>query len=159
MYYTCTDTPAGILLFISDGTVVNGIHWKVFKRTPGVAKDWEENRTIFKEVLDQFDEYFAGQRQTFTFAYSFQGTTFQKAVWKELEKIPYGAYSSYQAIANAIGKPKAVRAVGTAVGSNPLSIVIPCHRVLTSSIKLGGYAGGIKSKTYLLKREGILFRD
>ncbi len=159
MYYTFTDTPAGTLLLTSDGNIITGLHWKVFKRTPKVAKDWIEDGMIFKEALNQLDEYFAGKRRVFTFAYTFRGTDFQKSVWRELEKIPYGTYSSYQAIANAIGKPQAVRAVGTAVGSNPLSIVVPCHRVLTSSKKLGGYTGGIASKIYLLTREQILSSD
>jgi O-6-methylguanine DNA methyltransferase len=74
-------------------------------------------------------------------------------VWHELEKIPFGAISSYQKIANAVGKPKAVRAVGTAIGSNPISIVIPCHRVLSSAGKITGYAGGLQSKAILLRSE------
>lgn len=157
MYYMFANTPAGMLLFVGNGKTVTGIHWEVFKRRPVIAPDWVEDKAVFKEVLYQFDEYFAGKRTAFNFAYEAQGTDFQKAVWKELEKIPYGDHSSYQAIAYAVGKPKAVRAVGTAVGSNPLSIVVPCHRVLTSSGMLGGYAGGLKSKQYLLQKERIAF--
>lgn len=156
-YYTFLDTPAGALLFVGDGHTVTGIHWKSFIRRPEVTPDWVESNTVFKEALQQFDEYFAGRRTSFTFAHQASGTDFQKAVWKELEKIPYGAHSSYQTIASAISKPRAVRAVGTAVGSNPLSIIVPCHRVLTSSGKLGGYAGGLASKRYLLEKEGIKF--
>ncbi|SRR6266568_2423123 len=111
MYYTFADTPVGTLLFINDGKVITGIHWKVSKHRPKVAKGWIENRTIFKEALGQFDEYFAGKRRIFTFAYIFRGTEFQKSAWKELEKLPYGAYSSYQGIANAIGKPFVYTAV------------------------------------------------
>ncbi len=157
MYYTFANTPAGRLLFVGDGKTVTGVHWEVFKRRPVVAPDWIENKNAFKEALHQFDEYFAGKRTAFTFAYEASGTDFQKAVWRELEKIPYGAHSSYQAIADTIGRPRAVRAVGTAVGSNPLSIVVPCHRVLTSSSKLGGYAGGLEGKQYLLRKEQITF--
>lgn len=159
MYYTVKNTPAGELLFISDGKTITGIHWLVFKRAPKIQPDWIENEQVFSEAIKQFDEYFAGKRTMFTFAHSSQGSEFQKAVWKQLEKIPYGKSSSYQVIATAIGKPKAVRAVGTAVGSNPLSIIVPCHRVLTSTAALGGYAGGIESKKCLLQTEDIAFKD
>jgi O-6-methylguanine DNA methyltransferase len=158
MYYTLTDTPAGKLLLSSDGEVVTGMHWEVFKRKPSIDATWTEDREVFSNVLEQLDEYFAGTRQTFNFNYVLLGTEFQKNVWKELEKIPYGVRSSYQAIADAIGKPKAVRAVGTAVGSNPISIAVPCHRVLTSANKLGGYAGGLPSKILLLSTEEITWQ-
>lgn len=158
MHYTVKDTPAGTLLFISDGETITGIHWVVFKRTPQIQPDWIEDKEIFSEAITQFDDYFAGKRTNFTFTYNLQGTEFQRAVWKELESIPYGKSSSYKAIATAIGRPNAVRAVGTAVGSNPLSIIVPCHRVLTSTATLGGYAGGIESKKCLLEIENIAFK-
>lgn len=156
-YYTYSDTPAGTVLLTGDGTVTTGIYWKVFKRVPKVEDDWVEDEQVFGEVLTQLDEYFKGTRTTFSFPYEAKGTAFQKSVWKELEKLGYGAHASYQAIANAIGNPKAVRAVGTAVGSNPLSIVVPCHRVLTSSNAISGYAGGTASKAVLLNIEKIAF--
>jgi methylated-DNA-[protein]-cysteine S-methyltransferase len=157
MYYTYTDTPAGTLLFMGDGQTITGIHWKVFRRAPLVGANWIKNKGVFEEALRQLDEYFAGQRKTFDFAYKAKGTPFQMRVWQALAKIPYGKRSSYQAIATIVSNPKAVRAVGTAVGSNPISIVIPCHRVLTSTGKLGGYAGGLPSKIRLLQNEGIDF--
>jgi len=157
VYYTYADTPAGTLFLTGDGAVTTGIYWKVFKRVPQVNKDWVENRDVFTEVLRQLDEYFNGTRTVFDFPHEASGTVFQKSVWKELEKLRYGAHSSYQAIATAIGKPKAVRAVGTAVGSNPLSIVVPCHRVLSSSGKITGYAGGLAAKSLLLSTENIPF--
>ena len=154
-YYIFTETPAGSLLLIGDGKILKGIHWKVFKRAPRIKSDWIENKNIFSAHIKQLNEYFAGKRTSFDFEFSSEGTDFQKKVWKELSKIPFGASKSYAGIAKAIGNPKAVRAVGTAVGSNPMSIVVPCHRVLTSSDKLGGFAGGLASKQILLKREGI----
>ena len=157
MYYTFKDTPAGTLLLTNDGKVVTGIHWKTFKRSPQVMSGWIKDKSLFAEVSDQLDEYFAGTRRVFTIAHRTKGTAFQKAVWKILEQIPYGTNSSYGAIAAAIGQPRAVRAVGTAVGSNPLSIVVPCHRVLTAARRLGGYAGGLTSKQYLLRIEHIPF--
>jgi O-6-methylguanine DNA methyltransferase len=157
-YYTFHNTPAGRLLFTSDGTALTGAHWVVFKRAPRVASDWVEDEARFVDVCRQFDEYFAGSRDRFDVKYRFDGTDFQKSVWNELVKIPYGVSSSYTAIAQAIGKPKAVRAVGTAVGSNPVSIIVPCHRVLTSAGGIGGYAGGLSSKMVLLKTETIALR-
>lgn len=157
-YYTFHDTPAGRLLFTSDGTTLTGAHWVVFKRAPQVAPDWVEDEVRFAAICRQFDEYFAGSRDQFDVEYRFEGTDFQRSVWNELVKIPYGVSSSYAAIAETIGKPKAVRAVGTAVGSNPVSIIVPCHRVLTSRGGIGGYAGGLPSKMMLLKTEAIPLR-
>ena len=153
--YTFADTPAGNVLLTSDGTFLTGLHWKVFKRAPRAMSDWREDASFFRDTLRQLDEYFAGNRQTFDIPHQAQGTEFQKSVWRELATIPYGAISSYQKVADAISRPKAVRAVGTAIGSNPLSIFVPCHRVLTSNGQLGGYAGGLPSKALLLQREGI----
>ena len=155
MNYFVKETPAGKLLLTGDGTNVTGIYWDTFTRRPKIEPDWIENEDAFKEVVTQLDEYFRGERQTFSFPYAYKGTDFQKSVWQKLEELAYGKTSSYQAIAQAIGKPKAVRAVGTAVGSNPICIVVPCHRILRADGGLGGYAGGLPSKKILLGVEGI----
>lgn len=109
------------------------------------------------EVLDkaaaQLDEYFAGQRRTFDIPLLFVGTVFQKTVWNELLKIPYGETISYGEMAKRIGKPDAVRALASANGANSISIFAPCHRVIGSDGSLTGYAGGLKAKEYLLKLE------
>ena len=154
VYYTFSDTPSGRILLIGDGTTLSGLHWDVFKRRPAVDPSWTEDTAAFTTVLRQLAEYFAGTRQEFDIPHHLQGTDFQISIWNELKKIPYGQSSSYQAIASAIGKPKATRAVGAAVGSNPLCIIVPCHRVLTSSGALGGFSGGLPSKSTLLAREG-----
>jgi O-6-methylguanine DNA methyltransferase len=159
IYYAHINTPAGELLLVRDNHTVTGLHWKIFKRVPVIQANWVENKDVFTEVIQQLSEYFAGKRQLFTFDYAAKGTDFQMKVWRELQKIPFGQKSSYQAIANIIGKPKAVRAVGTAVGSNPISIVVPCHRILTSSDKLGGYAGGLPAKQVLLQAENITWKS
>lgn len=159
MYYMFYDTPVGTVLFTADDVVLTGMYWKVFKRLPVIANEWVEDESRFTAAIAQLEEYFAGTRTVFTVPYRLKGTDFQRSVWKELEKVAYGKTSSYKAIAAAIGKPNAVRAVGTAVGSNPLSIFVPCHRILTSSSTLGGYAGGLESKKQLLRVESIPWRD
>lgn len=150
MKYYYYDTPAGTLLLTSDGTQVTGMYWKIFKDSPTPAADWAEDAAFFAPVIAELDQYFSGNRQEFSVLYELQGTPFQKAVWAELKKIPYGKTTTYQTIATAIGRPKAVRAVGTAIGHNPMSIAIPCHRVLATSGDMGGYAGGLESKRLLL---------
>ncbi len=102
----------------------------------------------------QLSEYFAGKRQTFTIPLDMRGTPFQKRVWHALCGIPFGETRSYLQIATELGDPKATRAVGAANGRNPLSIVAPCHRVVGSSGKLTGFAGGLEAKAYLLHLEG-----
>lgn len=107
-----------------------------------------------RECMNQIDEYFNGERKSFSISMQLQGTDFQKQVWKELLKIPFGETASYGDIAASIGNERAVRAVGSANGSNPISIIIPCHRVIGSSGKLVGYGGGLWRKEWLLRHEG-----
>ena len=106
-----------------------------------------------KTCLKQIDEYFSGKRKEFLLKLDPQGTNFQKLVWQQLEKIPYGAVVSYGEIASVIGKPKACRAVGSANGRNPIGIIIPCHRVIGSDGRLTGYGGGLWRKEWLIEHE------
>ena len=109
---------------------------------------------ILQCATTQLAEYFAGQRQVFDVPVAFvSGTVFQQAVWQALLNIPYGQTCSYKAIAEQVGSPKAVRAVGAANGQNPLSIIAPCHRVIGANQKLVGYAGGLDKKQFLLQLE------
>ncbi|WP_019421000.1 tRNA epoxyqueuosine(34) reductase QueG [Paenibacillus sp. OSY-SE] len=110
-----------------------------------------------QETCRQLEEYFAGERQTFELTLDLQGTTFQKEVWRALMDIPYGETRSYKQIAEAIGNPKAVRAVGGANNRNPISIVVPCHRVIGANGQLVGYGGGMNKKEILLQLEGISY--
>lgn len=112
-----------------------------------------ETPLVLEECYNQLDEYFKGNRQRFTFPYQFEGTDFQKTVWNALIDIPYAKTTSYKDIAVSIGNAKAIRAVGSANGQNKLSIVIPCHRVISSNGKLTGYAGGLWRKEWLLQHE------
>lgn len=105
------------------------------------------------EVFAQLTDYFQGKRKNFSFPYELHGTDFQKKVWNALCRIPYGETRSYKEIAIAVGNEKASRAVGMANNKNPITIVVPCHRVVGSSGKLVGYAGGIEMKQYLLAME------
>ena len=103
-----------------------------------------------KECLKQLDEYFKGQRKQFFLNLQPAGTDFQKSVWRQLEKIPYGKTTSYRAIADILAKPNACRAVGSANGKNPIAIIIPCHRVIGSDGSLTGYGGGLWRKRWLI---------
>ncbi len=108
---------------------------------------------IMKEALQQLDEYFSGKRKNFSVKLILKGTDFQKKVWKQLRKIPYGETVSYKDVARAIGNEKAVRAVGGANGRNHIVIVVPCHRVIAHDGTLGGFGGGLWRKEWLLKHE------
>lgn len=110
---------------------------------------------LLVEVSEQLKEYFAGERTTFSLPIASQGTLFQQKVWAALQTIPYGEFWSYQDLANAIDNPKATRAVGLANSKNPISIIVPCHRVIGKNGKLTGYSGGLERKQALLKLEGI----
>lgn len=114
------------------------------------------NNAILTTAVTQLAEYFAGARRQFDLPLHFQGTAFQQQVWQQLLTVPYGKTVPYQEIANALGNPKAVRAVGAANGQNPISIIAPCHRIIGSNGNLIGYGGGLWRKEWLLKHEGYL---
>ena len=117
----------------------------------------DTEQPVLKQVSQQLAEYFAGQRSRFEVPLDLAcGTTFQQSVWQALLAIPAGATTSYGRLSAGIGKPAAVRAVGAAVGRNPISVIVPCHRVLGSDGSLTGYAGGLDRKTALLELEGAL---
>ena len=109
---------------------------------------------VLTQACEQLNRYFAGELSEFDLPLAPQGTDFQRQVWQQLQRIPYGATCSYQAVAAGINNPKAVRAVGLANSRNPIAIIIPCHRVIGANGHLTGYAGGLDKKTWLLNREG-----
>ena len=115
-----------------------------------------QETTLIKEAHQQLSEYLKGERKSFDLPLRMKGTDFQQRVWNALLKIPYGETRSYKQIAEAIGNPKAVRAVGMANNRNPLLIVVPCHRVIGADGKLVGYAAGLDKKAFLLRLEGVL---
>lgn len=149
LYYQYVDTPLGKLL-------AAGSEQELFclSSTEQVQEDWECRETPALAVLkEQLSEYFAGRRKKFSVPLSPQGTDFQKRVWEELCRIPYGETRTYGQIAACVGNPKASRAVGMANHNNPVMILIPCHRVIGSNGKLTGYAGGLWMKEKLLELE------
>jgi O-6-methylguanine DNA methyltransferase len=132
---------------------------KVFARWKREKVTLKENLSAHADVMKQLDEYFAGKRMHFTVPLDLRGTPFQSRVWDMLSRIPWGESRSYRQIAEAIGRPSAARAVGRAVGTNPVSIIVPCHRILGSSGKLTGYGGGLERKAALLKLECIPYNE
>lgn len=116
-----------------------------------------ENSPVLAEAVKQLSEYFAGERKAFDLPLEFRGTDFQKKVWNELIKIPFGQTKNYGEIAAVIGRPKASRAVGAACGRNNIIIVVPCHRVIGKNGKLTGFACGLDIKAKLLEHEGIKY--
>ena len=118
-------------------------------------KESHDDLPLFREAKRQLEEYFAGQRHTFSLPMAPDGTEFQCRVWQVLQDIPYGTAISYRELADRVGSPRAFQAVGQANGRNPLPILIPCHRVIASNGTLGGYSGGVERKRYLLQREGV----
>jgi methylated-DNA-[protein]-cysteine S-methyltransferase len=152
MYSGRCETPVGPMLAVVDanGALVRLEFEKGRRPAPaGVRLDPARCRA----VLGQLSEYFEGRRREFDLALSPEGTPFQKAVWEELCRIPYGERVSYSEIARRIGRPEAVRAVGAANGANPIAVVIPCHRVVGSDGSLTGYGSGLPVKSWLLDHE------
>lgn len=160
-YFTHLETPLCTLLLTSDGAALTGLFMLPNHRhAPEQSTEWQEAPTlpVFVAAKAQLTEYFAGTRTVFDLPLNPLGTAFQKSVWAELVKIPYGQTLSYGELARRIGNPKASRAVGLANGKNPLSIVVPCHRVIGASGKLTGYGGGLARKEALLALERLATR-
>lgn len=151
--YWIWPSPVGKLLLIDDGQGLCGLQFQDGAHPLDIEKGWKKQRSPFVPVIQQLKEYFAGRLQEFSIPLSLHGTAFQLSVWKALQSIPYGVTASYGAIAKKIRNPKASRAVGAANGNNPVSIIVPCHRVIGSTGKLVGYGGGLPIKTALLKLE------
>ena len=152
MDYRYLDTPVGRLLLAREGRELRLINFQR-SRLPRPDPRWHESPDAFDDVVSQLTEYFAGQRQRFELPLAPEGTPFQQRVWRELQDIPYGVTISYGQLAARIGQPTASRAVGLANGSNPLAIVIPCHRVIGANGTLTGYGGGLPIKERLLALE------
>jgi methylated-DNA-[protein]-cysteine S-methyltransferase len=153
MYYCYYDTPIGELLLAGDQDALEIVGFPEGSMRRDPEPDWIYNEEPFAEARRQLGEYFAGQRREFDLPLRLAGTDFQVRVLEELTKIPYGETTSYGAIAERIGHPRAVRAVGAANGRNPIPIIVPCHRVIGKSGDLTGFGGGLDTKEALLRLE------
>lgn len=156
--YRFMDSPVGQLKLVAKGAALVAVLWENERpnRVPLGAMSLDDGSEILGRAEQQLGEYFAGTRDRFELELDFQGTAFQKNVWKALLQIPFGETRSYLQIATQMGNPAAVRAVGAANGRNPLSIIAPCHRVIGSSGALTGFAGGLAAKELLLTLEGCM---
>lgn len=153
--YTTCPSPIGTITICTDGSALTGLHIEGDRYFTAIPDDWqyEVNHPVLTQVTQQLQAYFQHKLWDFDLPTKIQGTAFQEAVWKVIKQIPAGKTKTYSEIATLIGKPKAVRAVGTAVGRNPLCIIVPCHRVLPSGKGLGGYVAGLSRKQWLLAHE------
>jgi methylated-DNA-[protein]-cysteine S-methyltransferase len=149
-YYGYYASAIGLIEISSTATGVTSLSFVERRRA-----DFDSHPTL-DEAIRQIAEYFDGTRHAFDLPIDLQGTQFQREVWQQLLKVPFGQMVSYQGIANVIGRPRAARAVGAANGSNPISIIVPCHRVVGSDGSLTGYGGGLWRKEWLLRHEGCL---
>jgi methylated-DNA-[protein]-cysteine S-methyltransferase len=153
LLYTTIESPIGTLLLISDGKALRGLYMQDAPNPVTIAPDWEPSEVPFTDTSAQLSEYFAGRRTTFQIPLALEGTPFQRRVWSALQGIPYGETTSYGEIARRIDQPAAVRAVGLANGRNPISVIVPCHRVIGANGTLTGYGGGLERKRRLLELE------
>jgi methylated-DNA-[protein]-cysteine S-methyltransferase len=151
------ESPIGRLMLTSDGEVLTGLYMGTPSKRPALGRDWAQNGTVgpLPKAARQLKEYFAKERREFDLPLSMLGTEFQRQVWRELTKIPFGTTWSYGQLAKRIGKPNASRAVGLANGRNPIAIIVPCHRVIGADGSLTGFGGGLPRKQWLLEHEGL----
>lgn len=143
----------GLLTLAGDEQGVRHIKFERSRKPFSIENDWRRDPDYFQNVKAQLKAYFNGELKQFDLPLRLKGTTFQQAVWKTLQKIPYGTVTTYQWVATQIKNPKAVRAVGGANGKNPIAIVIPCHRVIGSNSSLTGFGGGLDVKQRLIDLE------
>ena len=153
MIYTYIPSPVGRLFLAKDNKGLRKVAYAAHVSQAEIPVEWERKDQAFGEERRQFAEYFAGKRKKFELPLAPEATPFQKKVLRALQSIPFGQTRSYGQIARAIGQPKAARAVGMANNRNPISIIIPCHRVIGANGKLVGYGGGLKNKEKLLTLE------
>jgi methylated-DNA-[protein]-cysteine S-methyltransferase len=151
--YDYLDSPFGRMFVQGDGQFVTGLFMPQHQGWRGQDPAWQQSHASFAAIREQLAEYFAGERQTFDVPLKLAGGPFQQRVWQELVRIPFGTTITYAQLAQRLGKPNASRAVGQANSRNPISIIVPCHRVIGSNGNLTGYAGGVDKKRWLLAWE------
>lgn len=154
--YTRVDSPLGELLLVGSGGALVGVYMTPHRHGPEPAACWKRDDGALRESARQLAEYFAGIRTEFDLRLAPEGTPFQVRVWQALLEIPYGETEGYGDLAARIGSPGGARAVGMANGRNPISIIVPCHRVIGASGDLTGYGGGLQRKRWLLDHEAAV---
>jgi methylated-DNA-[protein]-cysteine S-methyltransferase len=151
--HTIIDSPVGPLTLVATDGVLCGLYMDEQRHRPLAEVFGHRDDTHSRDVIEQLEAYFAGDLKEFDVELAMVGTEFQRRVWTELRNIPYGETISYGELAERLGRPTAARAVGLANGKNPISIIVPCHRVIGSTGNLTGYGGGLPRKRYLLSFE------
>jgi len=157
MYYCTYQSPLGEIALTANDNGLSALAFQTGK-SPITLAGLTEDKSKFNQVIQQLTEYFDGDRKHFDLPLAPSGTNFQQQVWQALIQIPCGETKSYGWIAKRINNEKAVRAVGSANGANPIALIVPCHRVIGSNGKLTGYAGGLALKAKLLMHEGAQFK-
>lgn len=151
--YTTIPSPLGEILLVRNEQGLTHLNFQEGTHPLPVDPAWRQDNGAFRDTIAQLEAYFAGELREFALPLAPQGTPFQLAVWQALQTIPYGRTLTYSQLAQQIGKPKAVRAVGAANGRNPIPLIIPCHRVIGADGSLIGYGGGLPIKEALLNLE------
>ncbi|SPY33710.1 methylated-DNA--[protein]-cysteine S-methyltransferase [Pasteurella canis] len=160
IYYCYFEAPVGRLLMLSQDNKLTNLDFELEQIAPNPTWIFDENRPLFIQVKQALARYFAGEPENFVdIPIAPKGTDFQQQVWQALLQIPYGQTFTYGELAQLINHPKAMRAVGGAVGRNPISIIIPCHRILGKNRSLTGFGGGLPTKRHLLQLEHIAYID
>ena len=155
MYYTRYESKIAPIILVGDEDGLMRLHFDIAdaKMKLNIENDWEYNDEFFDDVKNEIDEYFLGNRKDFTIKLNPKGTEYQKRVWEQLRKIPYGQVCTYKELAQKMGSPNASRAVGNANGKNPIPLIVPCHRVIGANNKLTGFAYGLDLKRKLIELE------
>lgn len=157
-YYDFCESPHGRILVVAVEEALAGVYFEGQKYHPALASDWrrDAHHAPLRQAVRELDEYFRGERRCFETPLAPEGTPFQRAIWQAIAAVPFGSTISYVELARRAGHAGSARAAGAATGRNPLTIVVPCHRVLGADGSLTGYAGGLHRKRALLEHEGVL---
>jgi methylated-DNA-[protein]-cysteine S-methyltransferase len=151
--HTMFESPLGELILVAEDETLSGVYYPGHWTRPDPATFGQRSDRRLEQVEEQLTEYFAGERTSFELPTSATGNAFQRQVWDLIERIPYGQTTTYGQLASELGNPTLARKVGNAVGHNPLSVIVPCHRVVGKDGTLTGYAGGLQRKRFLLDLE------
>jgi methylated-DNA-[protein]-cysteine S-methyltransferase len=158
--YLAFETPLGPMFAVAADGKITRLDFVDAKYAPEIGTGWEEAPTdpVLARCAGQLREYFAGDRRSFDFPTKPAGTDFQKSVWREIARVPFGETITYGELARRASTTASARAAGTATGKNPIAVAVPCHRIVGANRSLTGYAGGIPRKTRLLELEGVLLK-